>query len=68
MFETKSAKEVLQELDVNPQDGLSSEEASKRLVTHGFNRLAEKKKKSLIAVFFSQFNDPDLYFCLLPPY
>ncbi|MDD4103809.1 MAG: cation-translocating P-type ATPase [Bacilli bacterium] len=64
MFETKSAKEVLQELDVNPQDGLSSEEASKRLVTHGFNRLAEKKKKSLIAVFFSQFNDPMIYILL----
>lgn len=64
MFETKSANEVARELNVNPTEGLSSEEASKRLVTYGYNRLAEKKKKSLLAIFFSQFNDPMIYILL----
>ncbi|HNX16606.1 MAG TPA: cation-translocating P-type ATPase [Bacilli bacterium] len=64
MFETKSAKETVQELEVNPQQGLSTEEATKRLVTHGYNRLTEKKKKSIFAVFFSQFNDPMIYILL----
>ena len=35
MFETKSAKEVLQELDVNPSTGLTSDEAGQRLIKYG---------------------------------
>ncbi len=65
MFETKSAKEAAQELNVNPHEGLSSEEASKRLVSYGYNRLTEKKKKSIFAVFFAQFNDPMIYILLV---
>ena len=64
MFETKSANEVARELYVDPIEGLSSEEASKRLVTYGYNRLAEKKKKSLLAIFLYQFNDPMIYILL----
>ena len=64
MFETKSAKEVVQELEVNPQEGLSSEEASKRLLKYGPNKLAEKKKTPLFLVFLSQFNDPMIYILL----
>ena len=64
MFETKSAKEVLQELDVNPSVGLTSEEAGQRLIKYGPNKLAEKKKTPLILVFLSQFNDPMIFILL----
>jgi len=61
MYETKSANEVLQELDVNPSSGLTSEEAGQRLLKYGPNKLAEKKKTPLFLVFLSQFNDPMIY-------
>ena len=64
MFETKSAKEVLQELEVDPGQGLSSEEANQRLQKYGPNKLAEKKKTPLFLVFLSQFNDPMIYILL----
>ena len=64
MFETKSANEVLQELDVNPSQGLSSEEANQRLQKYGPNKLAEKKKTPLFLVFLGQFNDPMIYILL----
>ena len=44
MFETKSAKEVLKELDSNVEQGLTSEEAGKRLLKYGPNKLPEKKR------------------------
>lgn len=37
--------------------GLTDEEAQKRLLRDGENKLAEKKRKSNIALFFGQFND-----------
>ena len=64
MFETKSANDVLQELDVNPSQGLSSEEASQRLQKYGPNKLAEKKKTPLFLVFLGQFNDPMIFILL----
>ena len=39
------------------KDGLSEEEAKKRLEQKGEKKLAEQKKKSNIALFFGQFND-----------
>ena len=64
MYETKSAKEVLQELDVTSETGLTNEEASRRQIQYGFNKLEEKKKKPLILVFLSQFNDPMIFILL----
>ena len=64
MFETKSANEVLQELDSNVEQGLTSEEAGKRLLKYGPNKLPEKKKTPLFLVFLSQFNDPMIYILL----
>ena len=64
MFETKSAKEVLQELEVNPSTGLTSEEAGQRLIKYGPNKLAEKKKTPLFLVFLGQFNDPMIFILL----
>ena len=64
MFETKSAKEVLQEFEVDPHKGLSNEEAGQRLVKYGPNKLPEKKKTPLFLVFLGQFNDPMIYILL----
>ena len=64
MFETKSAKEVLEQLNVSSETGLSEEEASRRQIEYGFNKLEEKKKKPLILVFLSQFNDPMIFILL----
>ena len=64
MFETKSAKEVLQELNTNVEQGLSSQEAGERLAKYGPNKLPEKKKTPLFLVFLSQFNDPMIYILL----
>ena len=61
MFETKSAKETLEQFNVNSETGLSEEEASRRQIEYGFNKLEEKKKKPLILVFLSQFNDPMIF-------
>ena len=61
MYETKSAKETLQELNVDPKHGLSESEAAERIKTYGLNKLAEKKKKPLILVFLGNFNDPMIF-------
>jgi Ca2+-transporting ATPase len=45
---------TLKDLDTS-QEGLSQDEAKKRLIEHGPNRLAEVKKKSLIIKFLEQF-------------
>ena len=64
MFETKSAKEVLQELDSNVEQGLTSQEAGERLLKYGPNKLPEKKKTPLFLVFLQQFNDPMIFILL----
>ena len=64
MYEIKSSKEVLGELNVDPKEGLSTEEAGKRILEFGPNKLAEKKKKPLILVFLSNFNDPMIFILL----
>ena len=64
MFETKNYKTVCDELNVDPKQGLSSKEAGERILKYGPNKLEEKKKKSLIAVFFSNFNDPMIFILL----
>src|SRR5512136_1125678 len=52
----KELKAVLAELEV-PIDGLSSEEAGKRLAKFGRNELVEKGKRSLLAMIVDQFRD-----------
>ena len=64
MFETKSAKEVLQQLDSNVEQGLTSQEAGERLIKYGPNKLPEKKKTPLFLVFLGQFNDPMIFILL----
>ena len=61
MYETKNSKQVLEELEVDPSKGLSEEEAGQRIAKYGPNKLAEKKKKPLILLFLSNFNDPMIF-------
>lgn len=48
---------VLAQLQTNADTGLTSDEASKRLVEYGLNKLAEKKGKTTWARFLEQFKD-----------
>ena len=64
MFETKSAKTTCEELNVDPKQGLSTQEAGERMLKYGLNKLDEKKKKPLILVFLSNFNDPMIFILL----
>ena len=64
MFETKSSKVVLQELNSNVEQGLTSQEAGERLNKFGPNKLPEKKKTPLFLVFLKQFNDPMIFILL----
>jgi len=52
----KDINEIIEELRSSPQ-GLSSEEAGKRLSEYGPNELKETKKKSPFIMFLSQFKD-----------
>ncbi|MBQ8752158.1 MAG: cation-translocating P-type ATPase [Clostridia bacterium] len=54
---TMESDRVLSELNSTPQ-GLTAAEAEERLLKNGRNKLAEGKKVSLIARFFSQLADP----------
>ena len=51
-----TAEELAKDLSSSPQ-GLSSQEVQARLERYGPNRLAEKKKKTLMARFAAQFKE-----------
>ncbi|MEK7688788.1 MAG: HAD-IC family P-type ATPase, partial [Deltaproteobacteria bacterium] len=55
-WHNKEIKEVLEDLKSSPQ-GLSSEDAQKKLEEYGPNELLEKKKKTPLAMFLDQFKD-----------
>jgi Ca2+-transporting ATPase len=65
MWFTKSNEEVLNELEVDPLQGLSSEEAKVRLGRYGLNKLLGKKKKSIFRMFFEQLQDWLIYILLV---
>ena len=52
----KTAEDTLKDFNVS-KEGLSNEEAKESLDSYGFNELNQKKKKSILQVFFSQFKD-----------
>ena len=54
---TANNEELLNNLQVNPDKGLSSTEASKRLAEYGENKLQAKKKQSILQRFLEQFYD-----------
>ena len=54
---TKEPQEVEAELKTNLKNGLTDEEARKRIEQYGLNQLQTKKKKSLVQKFLEQFKD-----------
>ena len=56
-----SAEAVIEKLRSDKSNGLSEREAGKRLEKNGENKLAEKKKTSLLRRFIAQFSD----FCVI---
>ena len=55
-YERRDARDVMEALATG-REGLSAEEAARRLQTHGPNGLAEEKRQGILAVFLSQFKD-----------
>ncbi len=64
MWFTKSQQQVLEALKVDQQQGLSTDEAQKRLEQYGENKLKGKPKKKLIVLFFAQLKDMLIYVLL----
>ena len=60
-FESKTINETKEILNTDFETGLTSEEAKERLTKYGPNKLEEKKKDSIIKIFFSQMNDPMIF-------
>ncbi|WP_136606398.1 calcium-translocating P-type ATPase, SERCA-type [Paenibacillus dokdonensis] len=52
-----NAEDLQQVLSVEPQHGLTEEQADERRKQHGSNELSEGKKISLFALFLNQFKD-----------
>ncbi len=57
LYHTKSAEEVLKELNTSSKKGLSNEQVAELQAKFGKNQLTEKKRKSNIQRFFDQFKD-----------
>ncbi len=64
MWFSKSTEEVLQELGIDLEQGLTSEEAARRLEQYGPNKLPEQKRKSLLSMFLAQLQDTMIYILL----
>ena len=60
-FECLNKEETLNTLSTNIENGLSEEEAKKRLEKYGENALKEKKKDGPFKIFISQLMDPMIY-------
>lgn len=52
---SRSAEEILDELSVRPEDGLSSAEGDRRLLHYGLNQLSESKPRSIHSLLLDQF-------------
>lgn len=61
MWFSKSKEEVLTKIKVDPDQGLSEEEAQARLGKFGVNKLLGKKKKSIFQIFFAQLREWLIY-------
>ncbi len=65
MWFSKSAEAVLSELDVDPTQGLSDNEALDRLQKNGPNTLEAEKKKSLFRIVVAQLKNWLIYILLV---
>ncbi len=64
-MEQKNIKEVLLELQVDKDSGLTHEEVKKRQAIHGLNELPKAKKKTVLSAFLSQMNNAMIYILLI---
>ncbi|PWL52834.1 calcium-translocating P-type ATPase, PMCA-type [Clostridium cadaveris] len=64
MWFSKTSNEIIQQLNTDLNEGLSSEEAAKRLNEFGANKLKSKPKKTILQLFFAQINDILIYILL----
>ncbi|MEN8434811.1 calcium-translocating P-type ATPase, PMCA-type [Clostridium septicum] len=65
MWFNKDVEDTVKNLNSNIINGLSSSDAKSRLEKNGPNKLAGKKKKSIIQLFFSQINDVMIYILIV---
>ncbi len=56
-WHSMNINEVLTKLGTDKEKGISEKEAQKRLLQHGKNVIASKKRQGFLKKFFSQFND-----------
>lgn len=61
MYTDKTVNEVEKLLGTSIKEGLTEEEAGRRIRQYGENHLKDKRKKSMAALFFEQLNDPLIY-------
>ena len=64
MFETRTVREVGEQLGADVKDGLTEAEAEQRLLENGPNELKESKKRTAVQAFLEQLNDPLIYVLL----
>src|SRR3989344_3789562 len=57
----KTSEEILSELDVSPEKGLSESVVKGKLHQFGLNILAKEKKETIIDLFIRQFKSPLIY-------
>ena len=57
----KTIESIAQELSVNPEKGLSSQEIAPRQQQYGYNILKKIKQKTIFSIFISQFQNPLVY-------
>ena len=57
MWHTMTTEETEKKFKTNQNYGLSDQEAKKRLLENGENKLKESRKKSIFIRFLEQFND-----------
>lgn len=57
-YTTKTKEELAKELSTDTKQGLTADEAARRLLAHGPNTLAEKKEISVVLEFLSYFKSP----------
>jgi len=57
VFHTRTVDEVLEQLEVAAADGLSAEDARRRLQEHGRNELVDKEGINRFQIILNQFKD-----------
>lgn len=65
MYTDKSVAEIEKLLGTSSTDGLTQKEAERRRNQYGENRLKDRKKKSVAALFFEQLCDPLIYILMV---